>query len=119
MAMYDESLLPGKSQRRKGAIAERIVKARTWVVHFIERDSFAVTCIPEATQADVLARYPQAVAAEPQGEISNEHSATTANDAHADRKSVQNAKQPAPRRHPAAAVAKSYTEPTPRRAENG
>ena len=34
------------------------------------------------------------------------------------RESVQHARKPAPLRHPAAAVAKSYTEPTPRRAEN-
>lgn len=150
------------------------MKARTWAVHFAERESFTVTCIPEATQAEILARYPQAAAAEPQGEVLvapselltvaeqvsiqkwphslgeadprtvagvisrcqaeeghrryflskasevfQEHALTAPNNSHADRTSVQHAPQPAPIRHPAATVEKSYTEPTPRRPENG
>lgn len=141
------------------------------MLHIAERESFAVTCIPEATQAEVLARYPQAVAAEPRGEVPErpvegltvaeqssirrwlhcigeadprtvaevvrrceesagyrrhflgrgylEHSVTAPEEAHAESKSVQHAKQPAPLRHSAATVAKSYTETIPRRAGNG
>lgn len=39
--------------------------AQAWLIHFLERDPLEVHFIPEATHGEVLAAYPDAVAAEP------------------------------------------------------
>lgn len=39
--------------------------APAWLIHFLERDPLEVHFIPEATHGEVLAAYPDAVAAEP------------------------------------------------------
>lgn len=36
-----------------------------WLVHYPDRDPVEVACCPEATHAEILERYPDAVAAEP------------------------------------------------------
>ncbi len=39
--------------------------SRWWLIHYPDRDPLEVTCCPEATHADILERYPDAIAAEP------------------------------------------------------
>lgn len=39
--------------------------SRWWLIHFPDRDPVEVACCPDATHADILARHPDAVAAEP------------------------------------------------------
>lgn len=39
--------------------------SRWWLIHYPDRDPLEVTCCPEATHADILERYPDAMAAEP------------------------------------------------------
>ncbi|MDP2826696.1 MAG: hypothetical protein Q8O52_28910 [Sulfuritalea sp.] len=39
--------------------------ASCWLLHYPERDPVEVACCPEATHAEILERYPDAVAAEP------------------------------------------------------
>lgn len=39
--------------------------SRWWLIHYPDHDPVEVTCCPEATHADILERYPDAVAAEP------------------------------------------------------
>lgn len=159
---------------RNTAEIEDGMKARTWTLHFTSRESFAVTCIPEATRDEVPEKYPQAVACEPQSErvekpvealtvaeqagirrwlhrigeadartvaevvrrcqedlghrryflsraneIPAEHTATTTDEAHADRQSGLQATKAAPLGHRAAEVAKSYTENYTEEAVNG
>jgi hypothetical protein len=36
-----------------------------WLVHFVDRDPLEVSCFPEASHAEILSDYPNAVAAEP------------------------------------------------------
>jgi hypothetical protein len=36
-----------------------------WLIHYLDRDPPEVCCVPPATHADILERYPDAVAAEP------------------------------------------------------
>ncbi len=36
-----------------------------WLIHFTDRDSVKVACCPEATRAEILGQYPNAVKAEP------------------------------------------------------
>lgn len=39
--------------------------SRWWLIHYPDRDPVEVACCPEATHADILERYPDALAAEP------------------------------------------------------
>lgn len=39
--------------------------SRWWLIHYPGRDPLEVACCPEATHAEILAMYPDAVAAEP------------------------------------------------------
>ena len=39
--------------------------SRWWLIHYPDRDPVEVACCPEATHADILEQYPDAVAAEP------------------------------------------------------
>lgn len=39
--------------------------SRWWLIHFPDRDPLEVACCPEATHAEILESYPDAVAAEP------------------------------------------------------
>jgi hypothetical protein len=39
--------------------------SRCWLLHYPDRDPVEVSCIPPATHAEILERYPDAVAAEP------------------------------------------------------
>lgn len=39
--------------------------SRCWLLHFPDRDPVAVTRYPETTHAEILERYPDAIAAEP------------------------------------------------------
>ena len=39
--------------------------SRWWLIHYVDRDLLEVACCPEATHAEILERYPEAVAAEP------------------------------------------------------
>lgn len=39
-----------------------------WLIHFPERDPVHTCCLPEPTHAEVMAMYPQAIAAEPMPE---------------------------------------------------
>jgi len=39
--------------------------SRWWLIHYPDRDPVEVACCPEVTNADILARHPDAVAAEP------------------------------------------------------
>ncbi len=36
-----------------------------WLIHYVERDPLEVACYPEVTHAEMLERYPDAIAAEP------------------------------------------------------
>lgn len=38
---------------------------RNWLIHYVDRDTVQVVCCPEATHAELLESYPDAVAAEP------------------------------------------------------
>jgi hypothetical protein len=39
--------------------------SRWWLIHYLDRDPLEVCCVPPATHAEILERYPDAVAAEP------------------------------------------------------
>ena len=39
--------------------------SRCWLIHYSHRDPLEVACCPEATHAEILEQYPDAVAAEP------------------------------------------------------
>ncbi|MBN8464147.1 MAG: hypothetical protein J0M01_15260 [Dechloromonas sp.] len=39
--------------------------ARNWLIHYADRDPLQVVCVPEATHAQIMAWYPEAIAAEP------------------------------------------------------
>ena len=49
----------------KVGAGETTTASRCWLIHFADRDPMQVTCIPEATHAEILERHPDAVAAEP------------------------------------------------------
>ena len=49
----------------KVGAGETATTSRWWLIHFIERDPLELTCCPEATHAEILASYPDAIAAEP------------------------------------------------------
>lgn len=60
-----------KSPQEKTAPPEKVgagdtaTASRWWLLHYPDRDPVEVACCPEATHADILERYPDAVAAEP------------------------------------------------------
>jgi hypothetical protein len=39
--------------------------SRWWLIHYPDRDPAEVACCPDATHAEILARYPDAIAAQP------------------------------------------------------
>ncbi len=49
----------------KVGAGEAATASRWWLIHYPDRDPVEVACCPEATHADILERYPDAVAAEP------------------------------------------------------
>jgi hypothetical protein len=42
-----------------------LTASRWWLIHYPDRDPLEVTCCPDATHAEILEQYPDAVAAEP------------------------------------------------------
>jgi hypothetical protein len=44
---------------------DTVTASSWWLIHYPDRDPVEVACCPEATHADILERYPDAVAAEP------------------------------------------------------
>jgi hypothetical protein len=44
---------------------DAVTTSRWWLIHYLELDPLKVACFPEATRADILGRYPAAVAVEP------------------------------------------------------
>lgn len=53
-----------------------------WLIHFPDRDPVETTCLPEPTHAEVLAMYPDATAAEPMPEQSNNRHNNRRNNQH-------------------------------------
>jgi len=53
-------------KEQKAAIVEALeTTSRHWLIHFADRDPLPVLCVPPAAHAEILASYPDAVAAEP------------------------------------------------------
>jgi len=49
----------------KVGAGETTTASRCWLIHYADRDPLPVTCIPEATHAEILERHPDTIAAEP------------------------------------------------------
>ena len=49
----------------KVGVGDKATVSRWWLIHYPDRDPVEVACCPEATHAEVLERYPDAIAAEP------------------------------------------------------
>jgi len=57
---FSEAAPPAKAGPGDTATA-----SRWWLIHFTDLDPLEVTCFPDATHAEILERYPDAVAAQP------------------------------------------------------
>lgn len=49
----------------KVGAGETATASRWWLIHYADRDPVEVACCPDATQAEILERHPDAFAAEP------------------------------------------------------
>jgi hypothetical protein len=49
----------------KVGVGDTATTSRWWLIHYPDRDALEVTCYPDATHAEILERYPDAIAAEP------------------------------------------------------
>lgn len=56
---------PDFSEPPKVGASDTATASRGWLIHYPDRDPVEVACCPEATHAEILERYPDAVAAEP------------------------------------------------------
>lgn len=57
---------PGILAALQEAANESMPASRWWLIHFPDREPLEVACFPDTTHAEMLARYPEAIAAEPQ-----------------------------------------------------
>jgi hypothetical protein len=57
--------LAGKSPRAKVGASDTAPASWWWLLHYPDRDPVEVSCTPPASHAEILERYPDAVAAEP------------------------------------------------------